>query len=67
MHVVTDNNANWNELINHMKEGNPIIIPSDTNYTLACFPDSIEAIDKIFLYKKRKKDKPLSLFFLGSK
>jgi len=64
MQVVTDNNTNWGELINHMEEGNPIIIPTDTNYNLACFPDSIEAIDKIFLYKKRKKDKPLSLFFL---
>ncbi|HEY5524546.1 MAG TPA: L-threonylcarbamoyladenylate synthase [Clostridium sp.] len=64
MQVVTTNNTNWDELINHMKEGNPIIIPTDTNYALACFPDSIEAIDKIFLYKKRKKNKPLSLFFL---
>ena len=64
MQVVTTNNINWDELINHMKKGNPIIIPTDTNYALACFPDSIEAIDKIFLYKKRKKNKPLSLFFL---
>jgi len=64
MQVITDNNTNFKDLILHMREGNPIIIPTDTNYNLACFPDSIEAIDKIFLYKKRKKDKPLSLFFL---
>lgn len=64
MQVITDSNTNWNKVIDHMKDGNPIIVPSDTNYILACFPDSIEAIDKIFLYKNRKKDKPLSLFFL---
>lgn len=65
MQVITDNNTNYKDLILHMKKGNPIILPTDTNYNLACFPDSIEAIDKIFLYKKRKKDKPLSLFFLN--
>ena len=64
MQVITGNNTNLKNLVLHMKKGNPIIIPTDTNYNLACFPDSIEAIDKIFLYKKRKKDKPLSLFFL---
>lgn len=65
MQVITDNNANYKDIIVHMKKGNPIIVPTDTNYNLACFPDSIEAINKIFLYKKRKKDKPLSLFFLN--
>lgn len=64
MQIIIDNNSNFKDLIIHMKKGNPIIIPTDTNYNLACFPDSIEAINKIFLYKKRKKDKPLSLFFL---
>lgn len=58
---------NSNKIIKHMEEGNPIIIPTDTNYNLACFPDSKEAIDKIFMYKKRPKNKALSLFFLDPK
>ena len=52
------------KVVQCMEAGNPVIIPTDTNYNLACFPESSEAIDKIFLYKKRPKDKPLSLFFL---
>lgn len=56
---------NINKVLKHMKEGNPIIIPTDTNYNLACFPKSKDAIDKIFKYKQRPKNKPLSLFFLN--
>ena len=52
------------KVVQCMEEGNPVIIPTDTNYNLACFPESSEAIDKIFRYKKRPKNKPLSLFFL---
>lgn len=52
------------KVVQCMEAGNPVIIPTDTNYNLACFPESSEAIDKIFYYKKRPKNKPLSLFFL---
>jgi len=51
-------------VLDFLHAGNPIIIPTDTNYNLACLPTNNAAIDKIFAYKKRKKDKPLSLFFL---
>ena len=53
----------FSKVLDYMKKGNPIIIPTDKNYNLACFPKSKEAIDKIFKYKQRPKDKPLSLFF----
>ncbi|CAG8998772.1 MAG: Threonylcarbamoyl-AMP synthase [Candidatus Celerinatantimonas neptuna] len=52
------------DLLQHLYNDNPIIIPTDTNYNLACIPTSKIAIDKIFKFKERKKDKPLSLFFL---
>lgn len=48
-----------------LKSENPIIIPTDTNYNLACLPESEQAIGLIFKYKERAKDKPLSLFFLN--
>lgn len=53
------------KVIRCMENGNPIILPTDTNYNLACLPESFEAIDKIFYYKKRPKNKPLSLFFFN--
>jgi L-threonylcarbamoyladenylate synthase len=65
MEIITDINSNINRIIKHMNTGNPIIIPTDTNYNFACFPSSIEAIDKISKYKERPKNKPLSLFFLN--
>lgn len=46
------------------KRGEPVILPTDTNYNLACDPESKQAIDLIFQLKQRKKEKPLSLFFL---
>lgn len=52
------------EILKHMEQGNPIVVPTDTNYNLACIPDSVKAIDKVYSYKEREKDKPLSLFFL---
>lgn len=65
MKVVTNFDNDINEILKYMNKDNPVIIPTDTNYNLACFPDSKEAVDKIFKYKQRPKDKPLSLFFLN--
>lgn len=64
MKIVTNIKDEIEEILEHMREGNPIILPTDTNYNLACFPKSKKAINKIFEYKQRPKDKPLSLFFL---
>ncbi len=64
--TILDNSLETNRILcNELKQDRPIIIPTDTNYNLACLPTSIEAIDLIFEYKKRIKDKPLSLFFLN--
>ncbi|WP_285023803.1 L-threonylcarbamoyladenylate synthase [Lactococcus garvieae] len=52
-----------NSLANHK----PVIIPTDTNYNLACFPQDVQGIDAIFSYKERPKNKPLSLFFHNPK
>lgn len=64
MKIINELENSITDIWEYMKNNNPIIIPTDTNYCLACFPKSEEAIDKIFLYKQRPKDKPLSLFFL---
>lgn len=64
MKIITKLENDIASMLKYMKENNPIIIPTDTNYNLGCIPDSKEAIDKIFIYKQRPKNKPLSLFFL---
>lgn len=63
MKILSEPNVNWKLVINHLEHDNPIIIPTDTNYNLCCLPSSRLGVDRIFEYKKRKKDKPLSLFF----
>lgn len=65
MKIIQDIGAHRTEISECVKDGNPIAVPTDTNYNLACDPESIEAINKIYLYKQRKRDKPLSLFFLN--
>lgn len=63
MQILYEPNVNWKLVINHLENDNPIIIPTDTNYNLCCLPKSKQGADRIFEYKKRKKDKPLSVFF----
>lgn len=63
MKILSESNVNWKLIINHLEHDNPIIIPTNTNYNLCCLPSSRLGVDQIFEYKKRKKDKPLSLFF----
>lgn len=63
MQVLSEPNVNWKLVVNHLKQDHPIIIPTDTNYNLCCLPSSKQGVDRIFEYKQRKKDKPLSLFF----
>lgn len=64
MKIIQNIDAYGEEIRMYMEHGNPIVVPTDTNYNLACLPESIEAIDKIYTFKERKRDKPLSLFFL---
>ncbi len=63
MEFLTPTLHNFNLLKKVLFNGEPIILPTDTNYNLCCLPDSTDAIDKIFAFKKRPKNKPLSLFF----
>ena len=55
MKIVTKLENDITDILVHMKDNNPIVIPTDTNYNLACFPTSEEAIDKIFTYKQRPR------------
>lgn len=48
----------------HYMSGYPVILPTDTNYNLACNPISKEAIERVYKIKQRDKCKPLSLFLL---
>ncbi|XKM13520.1 L-threonylcarbamoyladenylate synthase [Orbaceae bacterium ac157xtp] len=65
MKVMDCTNHSLNMVFKELKAERPIIIPTDTNYNLACLPDSKKSIDLIFEYKERDKNKPLSLFFLN--
>lgn len=62
MKVLNESKINFDILFNELKNNNPIIIPTDTNFNLCTLPNNKICIDKIFEYKNRSKDKPLSLF-----
>lgn len=47
---------------NDFEKGYPVAIPTDTNYNFLCDPCNEEAIKRVFEYKKREFNKPLSLF-----
>ncbi len=64
MEIISGTTVMYTLLKEALENNQPIIIPTDTNYNLCCLPSSTESIDLIFKYKNRKKDKPLSLFFL---
>ncbi len=51
------------QLKSDFENGKPIAIPTDTNYNFLCDPFNQEAIKRVFEYKHRSFDKPLSLFF----
>lgn len=63
--MMINKNEDYEKISIAVKSGEPIILPTDTNYNLACDPKSKQAIDTIFLLKQRNKNKPLSLFFLN--
>ena len=48
MEFLTPTLHNFNLLKKVLFNGEPIILPTDTNYNLCCLPDSTDAIDKIF-------------------
>lgn len=63
MKILTENENSFEILKAELESGYPIIVPTDTNYNLCCLPDNYEAIDRVFEFKIRPKNKPLSIFF----
>ena len=49
------------EAVNHIEEGNIILVPTDTIYGLACCANNSQAIKKIFEAKGRDERKPLAI------
>lgn len=47
--------------IEHLKNGDVILYPTDTIWGLGCDPQNQKAVDRIFEIKNREKDKPLIL------
>jgi L-threonylcarbamoyladenylate synthase len=41
------------------------VFPSDTVYGLACEPDSKEAVQRLYLLKRRRPDKPAAVMFFA--
>ena len=48
-------------IIDEIKSGNPVIIPTDTIYGIACDALNKKAVNKIYKIKKRDNNKPLTL------
>jgi L-threonylcarbamoyladenylate synthase len=48
-----------------MAVGGVAVFPADTVYGLACEPDSKEGIQRIFMLKRRRPDKPLAVMFFS--
>ncbi|MCH8289283.1 MAG: threonylcarbamoyl-AMP synthase [Candidatus Marinimicrobia bacterium] len=49
-----------------LKEGGIIAYPTDTLYGLGVDPENIQAMEKLFKLKDRRKEKQISLMFSGS-
>jgi L-threonylcarbamoyladenylate synthase len=46
-----------------MAVGGVAVFPADTVYGLACDPQSREAVDRLYLLKRRRPDKPAAVMF----
>jgi L-threonylcarbamoyladenylate synthase len=46
-----------------MSVGGVAVFPADTVYGLACDPDSREAVDRLYLLKRRRPDRPAAVMF----
>jgi len=45
--------------------GGIAVFPADTVYGLACEPDSREAVERLYLLKRRRPDKPAAVMFFA--
>jgi L-threonylcarbamoyladenylate synthase len=48
-----------------MTVGGVAVFPADTVYGLACDPDSREGLQRIFMLKRRRPEKPLAVMFFS--
>lgn len=67
MEILNDSVKSFEKLYLQLQDGFPVIVPTDTNYNLCSLPNNDLCIDKIFEYKKRSKDKPLSLLLISQR
>lgn len=65
MKIVTNIKDEIEEILEHMREGNPIILPTDTNYNLACFPKSKKQLTR-YLNINNVQNISLFLYFFLS-
>ncbi len=49
-------------IVERLKKGEVLVVPTDTVYGLICDASNREAVKKIFLIKKREEAKPLAVF-----
>jgi len=45
--------------------GGIVVFPADTVYGLACEPDSKEAVQRLYMLKRRRPDKPAAVMFFA--
>jgi|SRR3989344_940893 len=50
------------KIVKLIKQGNVLVVPTDTVYGLICDATNKKAVDKIFKIKNRPKSKPLPIF-----
>ena len=50
------------EIVDIIKNGGVIAMPTDTVYGLVCDATNKEAVRKVFTIKKRKENKPIGIF-----
>lgn len=61
--IIIKSTHDYSKAYESLNHGKPVILPTDTNYNLACNPHSRQAVDYVYHIKNRGKEKPLSLFF----
>lgn len=64
MKIIKDINRNLDNIKSCIAAGEPIILPTDTNYCLGVHPGSKAGIAKLYELKRRAGQKPLTLAIL---
>lgn len=62
MNSIELKNVKIKELVEVLKKGKVIVLPTDTVYGLICDIRNKKAVDKLFKIKKREKLKPIPIF-----